>query len=59
VGAGFEGGLAVVFLAIFLDRLTNALAARRGRPRKAKTTPKPTPESTTDEAADQAVLASS
>jgi glycine betaine/proline transport system permease protein len=59
VGAGFEGGLAVVFLAIFLDRLTNALAARRGRPRKAKSTPKSTPEPTTDEPADQAVLASS
>jgi glycine betaine/proline transport system permease protein len=59
VGAGFEGGLAVVFLAIYLDRLTNALAARRERPRKAKITPKSAPESSTDETADQSVLASS
>jgi len=31
VGAGFEGGLAVVFLAIYIDRLTNAFAAPRRR----------------------------
>jgi glycine betaine/proline transport system permease protein len=30
VGAGFEGGLAVVILAIYLDRVTGALAAPRG-----------------------------
>lgn len=37
VGAGFEGGIAVVFLAIYLDRLTNAFAAApRRRPRRAK-----------------------
>jgi glycine betaine/proline transport system permease protein len=37
VAAGFEGGLAVVLLAIFLDRLTGALAApsrRRRLPRR-------------------------
>lgn len=40
VGTGFKGGLAVVFLAIFLDRVTNALATARRpnvswlRPRK-------------------------
>lgn len=31
VGVGFEGGLAVVFLAIFLDRVTGALATPRRR----------------------------
>ena len=55
VGAGFEGGLAVVFLAIYLDRLTNALAATRRRrrktPRASATEPPPT-----DQPADQAVL---
>jgi glycine betaine/proline transport system permease protein len=37
VALGFEGGLAVVLLAIYLDRLTGALAhprARSGRPRR-------------------------
>jgi glycine betaine/proline transport system permease protein len=29
IGLGFKGGLAVVFLAIFLDRLTNSLASAR------------------------------
>ncbi|GDY29674.1 ABC transporter permease [Gandjariella thermophila] len=29
VGVGFKGGLAVVFLAIFLDRVTNSLATAR------------------------------
>ncbi|MDO8212051.1 proline/glycine betaine ABC transporter permease [Conexibacter sp. CPCC 206217] len=31
IGAGFEGGLAVVILAIYLDRVTGALAAPRPR----------------------------
>jgi ABC-type proline/glycine betaine transport system permease subunit len=54
VGAGFEGGLAVVFLAIYLDRLTSALAKpRRRRPKKARQSTAP---ATTD---DQAALASS
>lgn len=54
VGVGFEGGLAVVFLAIFLDRVTGALAApKRDRRRKSRiasgpaadtATPAPTPE---------------
>ena len=35
VGAGFEGGIAVVFLAIYLDRLTNALASH-APPRRAQ-----------------------
>jgi glycine betaine/proline transport system permease protein len=57
VGAGFEGGLAVVFLAIYLDRLTSALAKpRRRRPKKAKQATQPT---TTESPADQAALASS
>jgi glycine betaine/proline transport system permease protein len=55
VGAGFEGGLAVVFLAIYLDRLTSALAEpRRRRPKARKQAP-----STPDQPADQGVLASS
>ena len=58
VGAGFEGGLAVVFLAIYLDRLTSALAKPRRRRSK---TPKPAtaPSTSTAQPADQAVLASS
>src|SRR2546421_9034664 len=32
VAGGFEGGIAVVILAIYLDRLTAALAAPRRRP---------------------------
>lgn len=36
VASGFEGGLAVVFLAIYLDRLTAALAAPRRRTEKGK-----------------------
>jgi len=57
VGAGFEGGLAVVFLAIYLDRLTNALATPR---RRRAATRKPTAEpAKTDQPADQAALASS
>ncbi|MEB8340665.1 ABC transporter permease [Streptomyces endophyticus] len=43
VGIGFQGGLAVVFLAIFLDRVTSALATprirRRPGRRRAGTTP--------------------
>jgi glycine betaine/proline transport system permease protein len=38
VGAGFEGGLAVVFLAIYLDRVTAALAG----PRRRRVGPRPT-----------------
>ncbi|WP_406195497.1 ABC transporter permease subunit [Streptomyces europaeiscabiei] len=42
VGVGFEGGLAVVFLAIFLDRVTGALATPRRRlRRKNRTRPAP------------------
>ena len=54
VGAGFQGGIAVVFLAIYLDRLTNSLAKprrRRTKTRKAATEPATT--------TDQPVLASS
>jgi glycine betaine/proline transport system permease protein len=40
VGAGFEGGLAVVFLAIFLDRATATLAKpRRRRSTRRRTSP--------------------
>lgn len=59
VGLGFEAGLAVVILAILLDRLTATLGSgRRGsfaRPRRAKTPPGTTPDhqsSTDDESAD-------
>ena len=55
VGAGFEGGLAVVFLAIYLDRLTSALAQPRRRRPRGRPTPAPTD---TDKPADQAALAS-
>jgi glycine betaine/proline transport system permease protein len=59
VGAGFEGGIAVVILAIYLDRLTAALAKpRRRRPKGRKTVTEPAP-TTTDQPADQAALASS
>jgi len=60
VGAGFEGGIAVVILAIYLDRLTASLAKprrRRSKTRKAATAPSTT--TTTDQPADQGVLASS
>jgi glycine betaine/proline transport system permease protein len=57
VGAGFEGGLAVVFLAIYLDRLTSALA--KPRRRRTKKTKQATAPATTDSPADQAALASS
>lgn len=60
VGAGFEGGIAVVFLAIYLDRLTAALAKpRRRRPKKAKQLTESSPSTTSDQPADQAALASS
>jgi glycine betaine/proline transport system permease protein len=56
VGAGFEGGLAVVFLAIYLDRLTSALAApRRRRARTRKPTAVPTEA---ERPAEQAALTS-
>jgi glycine betaine/proline transport system permease protein len=51
VASGFEGGLAVVILAIYLDRLTAALAEPRRRtatrrvqpaPAAAEPAPKPT-----------------
>ncbi|WP_416972165.1 ABC transporter permease [Streptomyces sp. 4F14] len=49
VGVGFQGGLAVVFLAIFLDRTTSALATPKRRVRrKSRTRPSPTAE-TADE----------
>jgi ABC-type proline/glycine betaine transport system permease subunit len=55
VGAGFEGGLAVVFLAIYLDRLTAALA----HPRRRRTKRSDARKSTTEPTPDQPVLASS
>jgi glycine betaine/proline transport system permease protein len=61
VGAGFEGGIAVVFLAIYLDRLTAALAKprrRRTTTRKPATAPATT-TATTEQPADQTALASS
>lgn len=39
VGAGFQGGLAVVILAIYLDRVTGALAAPRPSWRRRSTAP--------------------
>ncbi|WP_306316761.1 MULTISPECIES: proline/glycine betaine ABC transporter permease [unclassified Streptomyces] len=52
VGIGFQGGLAVVFLAIFLDRVTSALATPRIRRRpgrgRAGTTPADEVEKTSD-----------
>ena len=56
VGAGFEGGIAVVFLAIYLDRLTSALA--KPRRRRSKTRKGATAPSTTHQPADQAAPAS-
>ena len=43
VGAGFEGGIAVVFLAIYLDRLTSALAKRAAADPSAPARPHPHP----------------
>jgi glycine betaine/proline transport system permease protein len=57
VGAGFEGGIAVVFLAIYLDRLTSALA--KPRRRRAKTRKPATEPVTTEQPAEQAALVSS
>jgi ABC-type proline/glycine betaine transport system permease subunit len=57
VGAGFEGGIAVVFLAIYLDRLTSALA--KPRRRRAKTRKPATEPVMAEQPADQAALASS
>ncbi len=57
VGAGFEGGIAVVFLAIYLDRLTQSLATtRRRRPKRRAQATEPAP---TDQPADQGVLVNS
>jgi len=58
VGAGFEGGIAVVILAIYLDRLTASLAKPRRRRSKTRK-PATAPPTTTDQPADQGVLASS
>jgi glycine betaine/proline transport system permease protein len=44
VGAGFQGGIAVVFLAIYLDRLTASLAHSRRRRPKRSTAPANAPE---------------
>jgi glycine betaine/proline transport system permease protein len=57
VGAGFQGGLAVVFLAIYVDRLTNAFAAPRRRP--SRRGPGAAAPVTTETPADQAVLVTS
>lgn len=58
VGAGFEGGLAVVFLAIYIDRLTNAFAAPRQRKRAGKRVPVARPAAV-DQPVDQGTLVSS
>ena len=58
VGAGFEGGLAVVFLAIYIDRLTNAFAAPRSRKRAGKRVQVAKPV-TIDQPVDQGTLVSS
>lgn len=51
LGVGFEGGLAVVFLAMYLDRVTGAFPRERKRGRRARrgragvpADPEPTPE---------------
>lgn len=49
IGAAFEGGIAVVILAIYLDRITNALGAlqrKRTKPAKSDRTTEPEPEPT-------------
>lgn len=51
VGAGFEGGLAVVLIAIYLDRLTGAFASserRRRRPFLRRESSAPSPAATTE-----------
>jgi glycine betaine/proline transport system permease protein len=37
IGRGFEGGLSVVILAIYLDRVSAAFGDRRGRVRRRRT----------------------
>ena len=54
VGAGFEGGLAVVFLAIYLDRLTSALGQAPPPPQQDPQASHRTAATTTDQPADQA-----
>jgi ABC-type proline/glycine betaine transport system permease subunit len=51
VGTGFEGGLGVVFLAIYLDRLTSAFpkARKRGNRRRLKTQTTESPETASPE----------
>ncbi|MFI7704055.1 ABC transporter permease [Nonomuraea sp. NPDC049480] len=39
IGRGFEGGLSVVILAIYLDRVSAAFGERRGRSRRLRTRP--------------------
>ncbi len=54
VGAGFEGGIAVVFIAIYLDRLTGALTdpeRRRSRSARRRTSPAATSPAATATAA--------
>jgi glycine betaine/proline transport system permease protein len=59
VGVGFQGGLAVVFLAIFLDRVTGALAApKRRRTRNNRTRPTPAADTTSASAPEPALAAS-
>ncbi|MGY0490026.1 ABC transporter permease [Streptomyces sp. WG-D5] len=48
IGIGFQGGLAVVFLAIFLDRLTSALATPRVLRRPGRRRPATAPAADTD-----------
>ncbi|GAB3161845.1 proline/glycine betaine ABC transporter permease [Myceligenerans halotolerans] len=43
MGVGFEGGLAVVFLAMYLDRVTGAFPRERKRGRRARRAPASTP----------------
>ncbi|MEV0290506.1 ABC transporter permease subunit [Kribbella sp. NPDC050820] len=51
IGVGFEGGLAVVFLAMYLDRVTGAFPRERSRRRTRRApagTPAPAPEPAAD-----------
>lgn len=60
VGAGFQGGLAVVFLAIFLDRVTSSLAApRKRRSGRSKASAETAETTETEQPAGQAALVSS